>query len=573
MQEDQVQEDQTHTTQEEVFFSDKNSPEKILSPQIDEEKSLNPSVEKKSPKKKNLKEKISSEEEKEVLPKEIEAIIKDLSSFEDKIKELIGYMHKMISQEKAPDFRSFWAAKRFCLTLFKEPLSSAFRGHYWAEYMQISDEGKRLKDLLDEQSLFAIEQMDLAIDSLDKDIKRYTSLVQEMGVLNFPKSTSSLLKDVHFYEELQRELTLLNALGTRLHGLRKEVMSTDMRIREKNKLLKKISLLGDFVFPKRKEQISKLSNAFQEDVEKYLTSFEEYKRILKDPLYKCKEEIKDFQQLAKMFTLEPRVLTHTRITLSTIWDKIKEAEKEKKEKFLEKKEEFEANKKLAEKKLEEIQASLSTLLPEKARDLRRDVLHYLSSLKLLKEDHHALKDRLFVLFDGIFDKEKVEKEKVLEEKKQRKIDEEKNVIHALEALKKLFAEEAVDKIQEGIRTIKEGMNIEKLRPLDKLTLESLLARLEDRIFYDEKDNLLQQKIEEKENRLSLSKQILLDLQERKKSIKTSLEQHRKACGESGLDFEMALIYQDLFREEKNRLQKVEQKIEEIEDQIYHLEES
>ena len=59
--------------------------------------------------------------------------------------------------------------------------------------------------------------------------------------------------------------------------------------------------------------------------------------------------------------------------------------------------------------------------------------------------------------------------------------------------------------------------------------------------------------------------------EQRQEIKTNLEDYRKAVGGSGFDFEKAMLYRELMEEEKNRLDKVNHIIGEIEEKIEEIE--
>src|SRR5207249_5477090 len=80
--------------------------------------------------------------------------------------------------------------------------------------------------------------------------------------------------DAHYeiYDRLQRSLELFNVCATRINGLRKELVKTEMRIRDKNKFFHRLSKLGDLVFPQRKALINEVSARFIEDVEKFITN-------------------------------------------------------------------------------------------------------------------------------------------------------------------------------------------------------------------------------------------------------------------------------------------------------------
>jgi hypothetical protein len=70
--------------------------------------------------------------------------LNQLTSSEDKIKLSLEEMKKAISKESRPDFKTFWEIKNSCLVIFKTPLNAVSREVFWKEYIEISNEGKRI---------------------------------------------------------------------------------------------------------------------------------------------------------------------------------------------------------------------------------------------------------------------------------------------------------------------------------------------------------------------------------------------------------------------------------------------
>ena len=68
-----------------------------------------------------------------------------------------------------------------------------------------TDEARRLKEVLDEQSAFAAEQIGIAIDALGADIKQVPERLKE--VVDSPVMAAEDLKaNANFYQEHQQEL-------------------------------------------------------------------------------------------------------------------------------------------------------------------------------------------------------------------------------------------------------------------------------------------------------------------------------------------------------------------------------
>src|SRR3989344_8936758 len=170
---------------------------------------------------------------------------------EEKIASGLSFMRSSISQEGTPRFREFWDARKLVLPCFKANINPAIRSKLWGEYVELTVEARRLKEILEEQSAFAMEQIDLAISALENDLGNLETLFAQGREIVFPEQSPTIKAKASLYNQIQRELNLLNTLASRLNGLRKEVIKTDMRIRFKTKFFKRFSELGDRVFPKR----------------------------------------------------------------------------------------------------------------------------------------------------------------------------------------------------------------------------------------------------------------------------------------------------------------------------------
>lgn len=246
-------------------------------------------------------------------------LLLQLKKPEEKICLSLEAMRQSINDKHALRFRDFWEIKKICLPLFKESLSTCTRFRLWKEYVDISTEGKNLKDRLDEQSAFIVEQLDLAISALEKDLQDkeqiMTQLAGQLVLENLPLSATS-------YDTLQQELYWLGTMASRTNALRKEILKTEMRARLKNKLFERLSKVGDHIFPRRKELIKQVSEQFLKDVE----AFAKAAFLDTAPLFGIKADIKAFQSLAKKLTLDTQGFNQTRKILSECWDHVKKKE-------------------------------------------------------------------------------------------------------------------------------------------------------------------------------------------------------------------------------------------------------
>ena len=90
------------------------------------------------------------------------------------------------------------------------------------------------------------------------------------------------------------------------------------------------------------------------------------------------------------------------------------------------------------------------------------------------------------------------------------------------------------------------------------------------IITDKKDKALLALSDDDRESLQQLKTILQQRKERRQEIKNQLEQLRKAAGSSSLDFEKAMNCNLQINEEKERLEKANQAIQEIESKIVQL---
>src|SRR3989344_8498985 len=171
----------------------------------------------------------SENQEQKISPlfKEFTEKLSSLPTPEEKIACGLTFMQSSISQEGSPRFREFWEARRIVLPFFKENLNPAIRSKLWNEYVELTVEARRLKEILEEQSAFAVEQIDLAITALEGDVQNFNDLLATVPDIVFSEQTPTILAKFEQYNRIQRELNLFNTLASRLNGLRKEVIKTD----------------------------------------------------------------------------------------------------------------------------------------------------------------------------------------------------------------------------------------------------------------------------------------------------------------------------------------------------------
>lgn len=492
---------------------------------------------------------------------------------EEKISHGLLFMRSSISQEGSPHFREFWDARRIILPLFKENLNPAIRSQLWNEYVELTVEARRLKEILEEQSSFAMEQIDLAINALVQDLENFDKVLGTTAEIKFPESSHTIRARSDLYNQIQRELNLLNTLASRLNSLRKEIIKTDMRIRFKTKFFKRLSELGDQIFPKRKELIEQVSQEFEKDVDNFVESHFQGDEIVGAPYYALREEIKALQSVAKIFTLNSAVFTRTRLKLSECWDKVKMLEKEHKKEIHEKRQVSTENRELVQERIgalkgktEEI--SLNDLnqeidvISQEMRGVsltRDDVKHLRSELYALREPHLAAQEK---------------RAKELEEKAKEKLKQKREQIASIKEKTNSLVQtgddmdlEVLEAEYKELHEIVKDLDVSKM---ERQQLERFLRPLRD-LVADKREHSLLNLSEDEKKTLENLKLVLKQKKERRLEIKAQLEIYRKALGGSNLDFEKAMHYQELAEQEKERFDKAAQGIGEIEQKIRELE--
>ncbi len=496
------------------------------------------------------------------------------TSAEKKIRLSIDFMRAALSNGGTPRFKDFWEGRRMCLPLFKENITPKVRSQLWGFYIELSTEAKRLKEILDEQSAFAVEQIELAIQALERDLEHDALLLTQKHVETMEFRSITLNEKAQVYNAIQKELMVLNSLASRVNAMRKEVVKTEMRIRIKNKLLERLSLCGDKIFPKRKELIKKISNEFIGDVDKFIESHFQDEEFQKVPLFALREEIKELQAIAKILTLNTHAFTETRLKLSGCWDKLKNCEKERKKETQQKRQVYKQNYDLVMEKIKPFAEScVSGLSMEDCNKQSAEILDFMRTVELGRDEVRALKDEIQNARRAPFEKAKAEE---FERQKREK--------------------EAETLRREKINALKEDLNT-LLSQVDSTNLETLMAKREELVKHFEEvslvkaerqivDRLLKQlkdAIDDKREKallmlsdddLKALEQLKVVLEERKArraEVKNQLEQYRKMLGGSGFDFEKAMMYREMIETEKATLEKMNAMIDEIEEKIEQIE--
>jgi len=516
-------------------------------------------------------------------PSEPKAMSQEFLEFSEKLKALptpeervafgLSYMRSSISQEGTPHFREFWEARKLVLPCFKENINSSIRSKLWNEYVELTVEARRLKEILEEQSAFAMEQIDLAVAALEGEITNFQAILTAGPGVNFPTESPTIQAKAESYNQIQRELNLLNTLASRLNGLRKEVIKTDMRMRFKTKFFKRLSEIGDKIFPKRKQLIEQISNEFQKDIDQFVERHFQGDKIVGAPYFSLREEIKALQGIAKILTLSSGAFNRTRLKLSECWDKIKVLEKEHKKEVNAKRQVSTDNRSLIEKKIEELGTSSAEMaLPD--LDAAIDVISKeMREIELHRQDVFALKDQLSALRAPHLAAQ-AEKTRAFEEAEKEKIRLKREKIEQVkEKLANLLREGssmALESLEESFTALKEEIKQLGVTKSEQQQFDRSLRQLKD-LLTESKERSLLNLSEDDRNALGSLRTVLEEKKKRRQEIKTQVEFYRRALGSSSLDFEKGMQYRELMEQERELLERTDQGIEEIEQKIARLE--
>lgn len=490
---------------------------------------------------------------------------------EDKIRLSIDCMRAALASSlEQPRFKDFWKARGLCLPLFKQDMPPRVRTSLWSAYVELSIEAKRLKEILDEQSAFAVEQIELAILALERDLEHYSLMLTQAADLRFSMECLTLRDKKDLYMNLQKELLLLSTLATRINTLRKEVVKTEMRIRIKNKFLDRLSVCGDQVFPKRKELIKKVSQEFIGDVENFIQMHFQESELQRIPLYALREEIKQLQSLAKALTLNTHAFTETRLKLSACWDQIKDKERERKKQTLQKRQVFKQNYDLVMEKIQIFsEACQGEISIDACHKHSAEILDYMMTLELGRDEVRSLKEEIHRIKRGPLDKAReMQQEKEKKEKQAELLRREK--IHTLKDELQTLLNHTEETDMEQLNARKEELQnrFEEfiLSKAEKQIVDRLFKQLKDGID-DKREKQLLNLSEDDLKALDELKTVLEERKQRRQEIKAQLEHYRKLLGGSGFDFEKAMAYREIIETEKVSLEKINASIEEIEEKM------
>lgn len=499
---------------------------------------------------------------------EISSKLDAVSLPEDKLQVLITFMEAKISTSSHPQFKPFWEAREKCLELFKDVENPLVRSQLWAKYSELSKEARRLKELLDEESAFNVEQIDLAIKALEQEISSLNDTLENSHEVELPR-VDAISRNFRFYLDVQKELNFLNAYASRIHALRKELIKTEMRIKIKNKFFDRLSVLGDLLFPRRKELIDLISKQFEEDVNGFI---EKYKvSSMNESPFALKDEIKGLQGIAKILTLSTHAFKESRLKLSEFWDNLKVREKEHKKERAELKEQFKQNCDELSAKLDDIKARYEAKeLNSNALDQELDqFVKTMREVQLGRDEVKFLREKLNQF------NEELEKERLKESEERARLDQirdqerKERLLNFKNRILALLTEAEhldINDIKASKEAIVQEISASNLNRVEKQELEREFKPFKELIADKEEAKLLALSKDDREAINSL-KEVLKQRKARRQEIKEKIDELRKKAGTSGLDFSKAITLNEQISEEKEKLDKLTDGIKEIEEKL------
>ncbi len=479
---------------------------------------------------------------------------------EQRISAALVFMEKALAQPGSPHFKEFWEARKLCLDYFKEPISPPVRTYLWGKYCEFSKEARRLKEILDEQTAFAVEQIEIAVKALEDEIINEEEVLSRALPIHFNPVPQFLQNKLDLYVNIQLRLGLYNAHASRINVLRKELIKTDMRIRQKNRFFQRLSLAGDKVFPIRKELIRESSTQFIDDVDAFIAA-NFPSDTPKGDLYHLREEIKALQSIAKQLSLNTHAFTHTRKRLSDCWDKLKELEKERKK-------ERSQQKAVYKQHQDEIEAEIKSVLEQfnsdqitldEARKYCEQLNNKMRKTELGRDEVKYLRDALAQLREPIEAKEKTIQQAQAQEEQQRQAQRLEKVHQLRQKLQDAISNETNQTVDElsalSKQLVEEGDNLHLTRN-ERIQLERFYRELKDKISFA-KDQAILSLAEEGKGGANYAalKADLAIITEHRRQIKETLDQLKRLAGLSGLDISKAMELNHQIMLEKERYDK------------------
>lgn len=489
-------------------------------------------------------------------------------TIEERLTLCLEKMQESLEQKQEPNLSQFWQAKKECVLLFKEKISPQKRNQFWQKYIKLSDEGRIVRDFLDEEALFAIEQIELAI----VDVEKQFQLIEESKCtiqLEFPRSPQAFIRIYDSCCNLQNLIQQAQLLAIRLQELRKEISIMSMRMKIKGRFFDRLSLICDKLFPKRNEMIAQLSELFFQTVQDFVRkNFSENHQQLKRNCYFLQNEIREIQAVAKLFSLSTKVFAETRKELSRCWDQLKEIEKEKKEDFSQMKEQSDSNSQKIEKMIQELSEE-KDLSEKEVMSRLKEIQKEMQGSMLLRKQIAILEKKCELIAKPFEEAKEKAKEELREKRKQALLLEEQNVkafLDKLVLLQQSIPSESLDITRSTIHNLEASLTQLECADARKKMLKQRLKEVMTAFAQVEEKALLFQATGSQEDQKRLSLILESKIAQREK-LKAFLEECRKERGKSCLDFQKAIELSEKIEKGKAELQALEQSILDFDNKI------
>jgi hypothetical protein len=498
--------------------------------------------------------------------------LKQLATPEEKIALGLVFMRGAISQEGMPCFREFWEARRDLLLLFKQNINPTIRSRLWNEYVELTVEARRLKEILEEQSVFAMEQIDLAITALEQEAARIPQTLEKMELIVLPFEARSIQARADVYQRIQGELNVLNHLAMRLNGLRRETVKTEMRIRFKTKFFRRLSELGNQIFPRRKQLIEQIGSEFELDIDRFVESYFQGTEVVGAPYYALRDEIKALQNMAKVITLNTAVFTKTRLKLSECWDKIKVLEKAHKQEVQQKRQIFSENRAVLEARFAELKQQVGGQELMQIDAAIEQFQQEMRAVDLGREDIWFFRNEFAQLRAPLIEQQENRRREMEEMEKERLRVKKEKAISLRQAVASLLQRSSIhtDVLVSEFQQIQNEVAELSLGKYEQQQFDRLMRPVKD-LIAERKESALLNLSDDQKSAIQQLREVLEQRKIRRQEVKDQLEIYRKVLGGSNLDFEKAMTVREQIELEKERLERANVTIQEVEQKIMEIE--
>ncbi|MCI5641600.1 MAG: hypothetical protein MR276_00495 [Chlamydia suis] len=506
-----------------------------------------------------------------------EHMVAERGSVEEKIVFALEQMESLLrNADQSSDLKLFWSVRKFCLPLFQQMGDPVQRASLWGRYTELTREGRHLKILQDEEGAFLVGQIELAISCLESDVNDFFVKTEKEEIAKEDRAAleiQSLAAHKDFYLSTHADLRWLSSFSSKIINLRKELMNMSMRMRLKSQFFQKLSVLGNKVFPRRKELTEQVSELFAQDVDAFVEKYfaKASRESLKKTVFFLRKEIKRLQQAAKYLAISSSVFSSTRLRLSQCWDQLKGLEKEIRQEQSRLAAASAENVKKVQERLDQVEALLQENAEiQKIRKEIEEISKQIRGLSLVHDDVVLVKGRIQTLLGQIRERESVAEK----EKKEQQAKAEQARAEAIQALE--------DEVQRFCESCKEGELLEgskeRCQELKEAVKKMAHLPYSKKVALDNQINAAQrsilQRMEEqmlacpdaKEKVLNM-RQVLEQRMLRRKELKAKLECDKKLLGSSGLDFDRALQYSAMVEEDRRALEELDAAIIELKKQI------